>query len=100
MEDMVKRVARAIYDNLPNENYAEPLPSEGEFSPAIIECARAAIAAMREPTDKMLDACDDFDIYWGYRADGRPGGLDDCWRAMVGAALGESAEYKESEEAM
>lgn len=52
---------------------------------------RRLIAAMREPTEAMCDVVHDgdFDIYWEYRADGRPGGPDDVYRAMIDAALRE-----------
>jgi hypothetical protein len=49
--------------------------------------ARAAIAAMRQPTDAMCAAVDDFDVYWGYNADGRPGSRTAVWQAMIDEAL-------------
>jgi len=52
---------------------------------------QAVLEAIREPTEGMTGAAvySDLDIYWGYCADGRPGGPEDVWRAMIDAALGE-----------
>lgn len=63
MSEMVGRVARVLQ---------ERLGGSGDYEGT----ARAAIAAMREPTEAMLDA---------------DGGVDaiDCWHAMVDAALAE-----------
>lgn len=61
--------------------------SENEHQEQDIACMRAAIAALREPTVEMLDADDDFDIYWGYAADGRPGDQVDVWRVMIDEIL-------------
>jgi hypothetical protein len=43
--------------------------------------------APKEPTEAMTAAAYDagLDIYWGYRADDRPGGPEDVYRAMIGA---------------
>lgn len=51
--------------------------------------AIAAIKAMGEPSEAMIEAALDanLDIYWGYRADERPGGPEDVWRVMLAAAL-------------
>lgn len=57
------------------------------------EAARAAIAALREPTEAMKDAGSDphFDIHWCVHADGRPCEVDDVWKAMIDALLAEGA---------
>lgn len=69
MSEMVERVARAI---------AEDQDGMEDYWDAYVNAARAAIAAMREPTDKMIEAS-----------------LDDAWTAhtrqlyqrMIDAAL-------------
>ena len=63
MSTMVKRVAMAITD----ANYQSREPAY---------VARVAIAAMREPTEEMIDA-------W-IRA---PGAIKGGWQAMIDAAL-------------
>ena len=100
MSEMVERVARAVFEAIPHqdarvkdkvryftwESYCEEAPT---FAEQIRGQARAAIAAMREPTNTMVAAALDanLDIYWGYYADERPGGPDGPWRAMIDAAL-------------
>ena len=66
MSTMVKRVAQALQQEM------ETAP----FDETAIALARAAIAAMREPTEEMLDA-------W-IRA---PGAIKGGWQAMIDAAL-------------
>lgn len=101
--DMVERVARAIFEQ-ELRNHPEPyeitplLPppiwdDPGRLSPfgkdCYLRCARAAIEAMREPTEGMLSAGDSMmpqiakgqDITTGYDA------LKDAWPAMISAAL-------------
>lgn len=68
--DMVERVARAIEDRLRGKDFL-----------SYEEAARAAIEAMREPTDAMADD--------GYRAIKH--GADAVWRAMIDAALNPEA---------
>lgn len=49
------------------------------------EIAHAAIGAVREPTEAMLNAARD----WSYQKYGKPIGNDaatGCWQAMIGAA--------------
>jgi hypothetical protein len=65
MNTMVKRVAQALQQKIPFD--------EAAVSFAL---ARAAIAAMREPTEEMIDA-------W-VRA---PGAIKEGWQAMIDAAL-------------
>ncbi len=64
--DMVERVARAIgkLDGIPDELWSASVPH-----------ARAAIAAMREPTDEMVEAG------WKQRS------ARTTWKAMIDAAL-------------
>jgi hypothetical protein len=88
---MVERVARTIFPNAAGFDW-DIAPSG--LRDALCVTARAAIEAMREPTEAMNDAEPDggFDIYWGYNADGRPSGPADVWRVMIEAALTESEE--------
>jgi surface antigen len=67
MSTMVKRVAQALQQ----EMATAPLDEAASFA-----LAHAAIAAMREPTEEMLDA-------W-IRA---PGAIKGDWEAMIDAAL-------------
>ena len=74
--DMVEKVARAMAER--NNDYDE----EGRLQwPAYVDDARAAIAAMREPTDAMVDAGwqTSDDVVWM--------ALKEAWPAMVDAAL-------------
>lgn len=50
--------------------------------------ADAVLDVLREPDARMIEAVihADMDIYWSYRADGRPGGPEDVWRHMIDAA--------------
>ena len=70
MSTMVKRVAQALQQVMASAPFDET---------ASFTLARAAIAAMREPTKEMLDA-------W-IRA---PGAIKAGWQAMVDAALEET----------
>ena len=65
---MVKRVAQALQQEMETAPFGEPASS--------FALAHAAIAAMREPTEEMIDA-------W-IRA---PGAIKGGWQAMVDAAL-------------
>jgi hypothetical protein len=74
---MVKRVARAIGKA---DHLDEIIPDDLE------PIARAAIAAMREPTEAMLTAAAD----WSRRKYGSPIGNDaatGCWHVMIDAIL-------------
>ena len=77
MSEMVERVARAIYiAEMGNLNrYDDVMMSEGAR-----EMARAAIEAMRVPTQKMLCAA------WMVDHEAYPG---EEWGAMIDAALKE-----------
>ena len=68
MSTMLKRVAQALQQERGTAPFAEPASS--------FALARAAIAAMREPTDEMIDA-------WI----GAPGAITEGWQAMIDAAL-------------
>jgi hypothetical protein len=71
MSTMVKRVAQALQQEMGTAPFDEPASS--------FALARAAIAAMREPTQEMLDA-------W-LRA---PGAIKEGWQAMIDCALRET----------
>lgn len=76
-----------------------PIPNKSEAIRMLVEQAlspRAALAAMREPTDAMENSvyAAELDIYWGYSSDGRPGGPGDVWRVMVDAAIGQESESR------
>jgi hypothetical protein len=83
---MVERVARAIFRNGIGELVWDS--GSDEQHEACFRQARAAIDAMRVPTEAMKSAPHEaeLDIYWGYRAEG-PGGPEDVWRVMIDAAL-------------
>ena len=73
MSSMVERVALAIEKKLSRTDpYDERQHKRFNYD----ECARAAIAAMREPTEAMINA-------W-IRA---PGAIKGGWQAMIDAAL-------------
>lgn len=72
MSELVERVARAI---------AACNTMGGE------EVARAAIAAMREPTEVMK--CAGVSRGGGHHSDDGPGGTGAIWSAMIDAALKE-----------
>jgi hypothetical protein len=74
MNAMVERVARALEDN---SDLLDPTGSEPRDFVAV---ARAAIAAMREPTEVMIEA-----VYGGHPENTRI--ARECWRAMIDAAL-------------
>jgi hypothetical protein len=72
MTDMIERVAKAINDTM---------LQHGDYKPD--ELARAAIAAMREPTDRM--------VHVGTMANLRQDGffMGGIWKNMIDAALEE-----------
>jgi hypothetical protein len=73
--EMVERVARAIYMVAPI-GVRDWVDAPASVREDCLVCARAAIEAMREPTDAMIDA--------GGAATPRI-----AWRAMIDAALDE-----------
>lgn len=91
--NMIERAARGAYDMMMSRLPAE-LAIHGPFrwdneSEALREdwraSVRAAIAAMREPTEAMVDAAADIDINGEYRLGERLAA--EVWRAMNHAAL-------------
>jgi hypothetical protein len=94
MSEMVERVARSIFGSMFTV-FEEWLDETGGFDPSRLgpitaqrwfdcqDAARAAIAAMREPTKEILFALQD-------RPDLAAGTvLPDLWRAMIGELLKE-----------
>jgi hypothetical protein len=67
MNEMVERVAKAI-------------SGSGVTSPASLRKARAAIAAMREPTDEMLSAFSSWAMPIGYTKEGWSAAIDEALR--------------------
>ena len=72
MSEMIERVAKAIDES------SQP-PGCADYSILMKNAAVAAIKAMREPTDAMVDAGDMWADAPGYSAK--------AWRAMIDAAL-------------
>ena len=70
MTDMIDRVAKAINDTM---------LQHGDYKPD--ELARAAIEAMREPTDEMYQGVCALDKMW------RDSNSAEIWQAMIDAAL-------------
>ena len=99
MTDMIERVARAIVDTWA----AGAVGVEGggwdaqdDFGKdAARKCARTAIAAMREPTDEMLDAGSAAHPAGGYVRETLLTDIIEAeWRAMVDAALECSTKFE------
>ena len=87
MSEMVERVARAI----------EQRASERQDLNAWRDYARAAIEAMREPTDAMARKADGLtDLVGPYEEANTPEARQDefkcAWRAMIDKAIQESGE--------
>lgn len=93
--NMIEKVARALarqtltdlgkqaFDRLPdyyNKDFSSRERKEFEAQ------ARAAIKAMREPTEGMKTCSEE--IYWGYSCH-VCGGLKEGWQSMIDAALKE-----------
>jgi hypothetical protein len=84
MSEMIERMAKALYDDWVKEDFTEDycawdlLPGKDMWR----QRARATLAAMQEPTDKMIDAVYDPAV------NSRSSVAND-WRSMVEAELGE-----------
>ena len=72
---MIERVAKAIYER--RGNYTD--------------MAKAAIEAMREPTNKQIDAAILGDNYWSINSIPR---VQRAYRAMIDAALDTTGEQQ------
>lgn len=79
MSEMVDRVAKALMCSLHgHDDFSNAHPA---MQAAYLRQARAVIAAMREPTDQMLDVAydrDDWDDACSHA---------EAWRVMIDAAL-------------
>ena len=82
---MIERVARAMEDVGSMSSYA----SKGHLREAR---ARAAIEAMGEPTEDMIEAAYDAHDRFEAAAEGAWCGLSSAYRAMIHAALNEKPE--------
>lgn len=107
MNEMIERVARAMWENWRTLEIASPvmascdfdeicrlagLPGEiGQKARVVVDAgyaqARAAIAAMREPTEAIIDAV--FKIEGETDDEREPARVQ--WREMIDAALAEDA---------
>ena len=82
MTDMIERVARAIV-GVTDQEWEDENEAWREFYRAI---ARAAIAAMREPSETMVDAA------WASWEDPEGSkGFVGAWQAMIDIALDEKS---------
>lgn len=77
MDEMVERVARAVFAASGGRDY-DKAPMRGMYD----KMARAAIEAMREPSDSMITYADSH-----VRADSDNMQCPDFYRAMIDAAL-------------
>lgn len=78
--DMVEKVARAMREELDID-----WPYRGHES--LIDVARAAIAAMRDPSESMVEAGGS--AKYSARRDGVDRRTPAIWQAMIDVALGE-----------
>lgn len=78
MSEMILRVARAAHD----AQWEEPFPAEGSIAYAVaIQVARAAIEAMRVPTEGMYLAAWNAEVSCSYTESAH------AWAAMIDEAL-------------
>ncbi len=76
MNEMIERVANAMAFHSDRQAHTKPWMVKWD------DLARVAIAAMREPTEAMLDAA----VARDYRGEG-PDTASEHWRAMIDQAL-------------
>jgi hypothetical protein len=74
MNDMIERVAQAMYEDNYEDGWAAALPEQRWY---YIGLATIAIEAMHEPTEEMRRAARDTETFVE----------SDIWRAMIDAAL-------------
>lgn len=82
MSEMIEKVAKAAYESL----FSGEWPDVGTSISAdqFRTAARAAIEAMREPTNDMKQCSDE--VHWGYSCH-VCGGLTEGWQKMIDHAL-------------
>lgn len=84
MTEMVERVRMTIADALTDQDgWMKKSYSREDMT----EVARAAIEAMREPTESMIDKATDFDWGPGISGDETDASPNRVWQAMIDAAL-------------
>jgi len=86
-DDMIERVARAMWERSHEEPWTAPSPADSSPKCIYMEDARAAIKAMWEPTDEMVQAA--MPIAFAARVSQRT-----IWTRMIDAAL--ISQHKES----
>jgi len=85
MSEMVERVARAICESTEADIFDE-LDAHSIFRAVYIQQARAAIEAMREPTDEMIEAGLEHQVH---TVENSRASTFVRWSWMVDAALGD-----------
>lgn len=85
MSAMLDRVARAICDAVGEPGIDCTCEPGTCLAPSARRVARAAVTAMREADEVMLEACFNPETGWRRPAGGK------VWRAMIEAALTETA---------
>lgn len=85
MSEMVERVAKAVGEVL--YGAADPVDTPNNWARSM-DAARAAITAMREPTEEMRQRGGSTLLLHEYEPDG-PEGSRDVWQSMIDAALAE-----------
>lgn len=89
MTEMIERVARAIYEKRNGAGCRPWTRQNAAYQAPYLDDARAAIEAMRIPTEAMRKAYNDEDIV-GYSPD--PCNHDLVWKTGIDAALNENGE--------
>ena len=86
---MIERVAAAMWERTHDGRWDDWGDGQDESRIIHRDDARAAIEAMREPTDAMEAAGDDTFVYYTHSTSLLDGDATVCWRAMIDAALKE-----------
>ena len=96
--DMVERVATAIFVARKLGRRTN-LRAQGDRTfQAHMRMARAAIAAMREPTEGMMEAAGNYENFCAVHNYGGAPDADGLWHAMIDAALTSSEPQAPSSE--
>lgn len=86
--DMIERVARALYAATPFKETEGGFDAQSETYRKMCRLlARAAIEAMREPTDAMFEAAKPYGLCMS--------ALDDAWCDMIDVALSPAQPIEE-----